>query len=1047
MARPRLEGFTGVRWKWGYTASSNELLLSMKETADTDYLPILMLDHEDSAVNYLKVTASATGNDVTLEPAGDDTDINLVMQAKGAGTVSVTGVSFTSADITGTEETSFEVDTAGSVPAIALSSYAGGSGDYTVTLKPAATLTANRTILFPDVADTVVTLTATQTLTNKTLTLPTIGDFTNAQHDHSDTAGGGSISAGATTGTTYNTFDIDSDNLTGVLRLQTTTGGTAHTVTLTNSVTTAARVVTLPDLTGTLVLKDVTGQKGYLEMDGSTSGGIKVAPIAVGTAVTTVQNQAGSACTITLPISTCTLGGLGLANVWTAAQSVTLDDTTDGVEDMLVLTHSSSDNAATAGDGIGISWRLENATGTSTVEEWASLDVLSTTITNGSEDGDVLLKTMLGGTVSQVLLVDASDQSLIVGANSTDADGVYRMKIYPVTASRGSLVLSATAHASADYATTVTNATDLAGAITITLPSATCTLGGLGLANAWTAAQSMQYDDASTNTVLDVLTLKRTSSGTAANGVGAGVAFQVEDAGGSVSEVASMDVVLTNAGAGTEDADIVWKTAFDDGTVTQALAIDASANELVVGADTSLVTGIRIYPATTASGSFLLLAADQTGDTVVTVTPAAMGQASVVTIPDPGASTADFVLSAGDATISGVKTFTGTSLIVDNGTTPVLTIQSGNTNTGYIEVKGKTSGMLKLMAADSTAQTVTFGPAAQTGGAGSVTIPDLGGTAETVGLLGLAQTWSGANTFSAAPTVAYSASATNTVYDALALSQETDGVPAAGLGVGVTFDITDLGGATPEEQASIDAVMATVTDGAEDCDMVFKLNLNGAITQALKLDSVNQTMVVGQNATDADGFYKATLYPVTASKGSLVLQAVANNAADVQTIIQNGQSGATSTFTLPTAASGTIALTSQADGSIAVADVAAAVQDLMPNLTITAGAEGAHARLITFQAKDAAGNNLTERCIIHYWVNATAAYGAPAATGTDTFGAPGVGLILSTLTAKQDYIVQTDASGVCSFTLTHNDAGSSRWITAEMDGKLMTSAEITFDGV
>ncbi len=34
----------------------------------------------------------------------------------------------------------------------------------------------------------------TQTLTNKTLTTPTIANFTNSQHDHADAAGGGEIS-------------------------------------------------------------------------------------------------------------------------------------------------------------------------------------------------------------------------------------------------------------------------------------------------------------------------------------------------------------------------------------------------------------------------------------------------------------------------------------------------------------------------------------------------------------------------------------------------------------------------------------------------------------------------------------------------------------------------------------------------------------------------------------------------------------------------------------------------------------------------------------
>ncbi|MBP7937901.1 MAG: hypothetical protein KA354_24955, partial [Phycisphaerae bacterium] len=76
-------------------------------------------------------------------------------------------------------------------------------------------------------------------------------------------------------------------------------------------------------------------------------------------------------------------------NTTSNSLTITRDDTTDGVVDVITLTHSSSDSNATAGDGIGVSFKLENATGTATVEEWASMDVLSTTVTNNAEDGDI----------------------------------------------------------------------------------------------------------------------------------------------------------------------------------------------------------------------------------------------------------------------------------------------------------------------------------------------------------------------------------------------------------------------------------------------------------------------------------------------------------------------------------------------------------------------------------------------------------------------------------------------------------------------------------
>ncbi|MEE8476945.1 MAG: hypothetical protein V3S19_01165, partial [Gemmatimonadales bacterium] len=72
----------------------------------------------------------------------------------------------------------------------------------TVTYRVASSaIVANRTITLPLLTgnDVFVFESHTQTLANKTLTTPTIASFTNAQHDHSDAAGGGALSASAVT--------------------------------------------------------------------------------------------------------------------------------------------------------------------------------------------------------------------------------------------------------------------------------------------------------------------------------------------------------------------------------------------------------------------------------------------------------------------------------------------------------------------------------------------------------------------------------------------------------------------------------------------------------------------------------------------------------------------------------------------------------------------------------------------------------------------------------------------------------------------------------
>ena len=197
-------------------------------------------------------------------------------------------------------------------------------------------------------------------------------------------------------------------------------------------------------------------------------------------------------------------------------------------------------------------------------------------------------------------------------------------------------------------------------------------------------------------------------------------------------------------------------------------------------------------------------------------------------------------------------------------------------------------------------------------------------------------------------------------------------------------------------------------------------------TTGLPLQSQTPHIPLAQIVTSAGGYGCDNITDLR-SAAAMALQS-AMTAADANTLVAGAASNADALHVH------------------AVAGLQAAAQDLIPTLTITASAEAGHARTITIQAKDAAGNNLSERCAVNFWVSTTA-YGAPTATGTDTFGAPSAGGILRTLTAKADYFVQTDATGKYVFVLTHNDAGSSRYIMAEVDGKIYASGEFAFNAV
>ena len=238
---------------------------------------------------------NATG--VTLAATATTTTVNGALQAKGditlAANKSLSGTtgtgSFNCSSMTGTFQTSSGTNTVNGNLVIA------GSKTFTTGT---GTMTVN--------GDMVIT--GSKTFTTGTGTLTVKGNVA-IDSNKSITAGTGS---GA----------LDFHNATGTFQ---TSSGTN----IVNGDLVIAGSKTFTSGTGTVSLNGDTyvaagknlilvAGAGYIQANGTTSGGIKIAPIATGTAVATIQNQNVSASTITLPSATCTLPGLGLANVWTS---------------------------------------------------------------------------------------------------------------------------------------------------------------------------------------------------------------------------------------------------------------------------------------------------------------------------------------------------------------------------------------------------------------------------------------------------------------------------------------------------------------------------------------------------------------------------------------------------------------------------------------------------------------------------------------------------------------------------------------------------------
>ncbi len=160
------------------------------------------------------------------------------------------------------------------------------------------------------------------------------------------------------------------------------------------------------------------------------------------------------------------------------------------------------------------------------------------------------------------------------------------------------------------------------------------------------------------------------------------------------------------------------------GTAASLTAGNVTTNANLTGVITSVGNATSIASQTGTGTKFVVDNTPTIISPVISTGLTASGSAS----NDFSASTGTFKTSSGANTLSGAVT-------INDATTPSLTTASGKTNTGFVQINGKTSGALKITSADAAAQTVTLSLAAQTVGAATLTIPDMANTNKTVAWL------------------------------------------------------------------------------------------------------------------------------------------------------------------------------------------------------------------------------------------------------------------------------------------------------------------------
>lgn len=158
-----------------------------------------------NAANYIETQAALSGIGPTVAATSViDTDVDLGLVGQGAGCVNLGNGDF-STPLLRACSTGIVVDNVGLTMNTALSAIDSGftvrdDGDPTKKLAfelSGVSTGTTRTLTVPNASTTLVGTDTTDTLTNKTLTTPTIASFANAGHTHTNSAGGGQLTDAA----------------------------------------------------------------------------------------------------------------------------------------------------------------------------------------------------------------------------------------------------------------------------------------------------------------------------------------------------------------------------------------------------------------------------------------------------------------------------------------------------------------------------------------------------------------------------------------------------------------------------------------------------------------------------------------------------------------------------------------------------------------------------------------------------------------------------------------------------------------------------------